>query len=115
MLPAFLTIQGWPATSGFKERALDCETTHSIVPLPAYDLDGEIIHPTQYERKLPGAIVEAVFHLVSYCINGTRNVLVLEMQALKILIAGVPMQSAAEKRRLDLVNQVSKKRRVQDH
>ncbi|KAJ7612106.1 hypothetical protein FB45DRAFT_760134 [Roridomyces roridus] len=37
--------------------------THQVYRLPAYDTDGDLIHPSKYREKLMGAVVEVAFTL----------------------------------------------------
>lgn len=46
--------------------------THDLLPLPAYDINGDPIRPSQYERYLKGAVVEAHIALTSWVFT-TRN------------------------------------------
>jgi hypothetical protein len=44
--------------------------THDIAPLPAFNINGDPIRPSQYKRLLKGAIVEVHFALTSWVFAG---------------------------------------------
>ncbi|KAF8503845.1 hypothetical protein JB92DRAFT_3123363 [Gautieria morchelliformis] len=44
--------------------------THEISPLPAFDVNGDPIVPSQYDRLLKGAVVEVHFALTSWVFAG---------------------------------------------
>jgi hypothetical protein len=48
--------------------------THTIQPLPAFDINGNRIPPTEYERKLAGAIVEVHFALLYHHIKKSNRI-----------------------------------------
>lgn len=52
-------MSDWPVGDRSKEKLTElvAANTHTIQPLPAYDIDGNIISPDHYETKLRGATV----------------------------------------------------------
>ncbi|KAJ8587337.1 hypothetical protein M405DRAFT_882740 [Rhizopogon salebrosus TDB-379] len=62
-------IHNWPVSS--KAARHDLETmveTHRVVPILAYDADGNLIHPQNYRKMLRGALVQVDFHLTHWSI-----------------------------------------------
>jgi hypothetical protein len=47
--------------------------TPDIAPLPAFDINGDPLRPSQYERLLKGAIVEVHFALTSWDLGICRQ------------------------------------------
>ncbi|KAI6008577.1 hypothetical protein EDC04DRAFT_2907011 [Pisolithus marmoratus] len=64
----------WPLT---KERnhgeLLALKSTHHILPLPAYDMLGDLIKPSAYRCSLQGAIIEIHFTLSHWAIASTKH------------------------------------------
>ncbi|KAJ7508733.1 hypothetical protein B0H11DRAFT_2431735 [Mycena galericulata] len=51
------TIQNWPVKSDAAQAALEeMKTTHRVIPLPAYNMKGNLIRATDYHRMLMGAV-----------------------------------------------------------
>ena len=63
------TIEDWP-TNASNEPYLDTiKSSHDVRPIPAYDVKGTLIPPTQYEEKLAGAIVRVCFTITHFIIR----------------------------------------------
>ncbi|ESK84690.1 hypothetical protein Moror_652 [Moniliophthora roreri MCA 2997] len=63
--PVF-TWKGWPTNSDAAAKALDDlrkEGTHDLVPMPAFDIEDNLIFPTKYRSSLQNTVVEAHFTL----------------------------------------------------
>ncbi|KAJ8596073.1 hypothetical protein M405DRAFT_806162 [Rhizopogon salebrosus TDB-379] len=59
----------WPVSSEAARHDLETMVeTHRVVPIPAYDADGNFIHPQNYRKMLRGAIVQVDFHLTHWSI-----------------------------------------------
>ncbi|KAK7039099.1 hypothetical protein VNI00_010273 [Paramarasmius palmivorus] len=74
-LPDVFTWAGWPVDGEAKD-ALDelhNKGTHDLIPLPAYDMDAELISPAQYKDVLMNAIVEAHFVLEHWRFAGEKK------------------------------------------
>ncbi|KAK7054486.1 hypothetical protein VNI00_003684 [Paramarasmius palmivorus] len=74
-LPEAFTWNGWPAIGDAKE-ALDelhSRGTHDLVPLPAYDMDAELISPECYKDILMNAVVEVHFVLEHWRISAEKK------------------------------------------
>lgn len=57
-------IQNWPASNAAaKDVILRIADSHVAVPLPACDVDGDPILPSDYRRSLEGAVVWVEFHV----------------------------------------------------
>ncbi|KAJ8580386.1 hypothetical protein M405DRAFT_834417 [Rhizopogon salebrosus TDB-379] len=62
--PSDFDIHNWPVSSEAARHDLETMVeTHRVVPIPAYDADGNLIHPRNYRKMLRGAIVQVDFHL----------------------------------------------------
>ncbi|KAI6023031.1 hypothetical protein BKA83DRAFT_4272446 [Pisolithus microcarpus] len=82
---------------------LALKSTHRVLPVPAYDLAGNLIHPTAYRRFLQGALVEIHFTLSHWGITGVRrDVYSGEIQFIHLLDAPIPASCAGRKRRIPL-------------
>ncbi|KIK77994.1 hypothetical protein PAXRUDRAFT_834770 [Paxillus rubicundulus Ve08.2h10] len=58
------SMETWPVAKWCQSQLQGLLPTHDICPLPAYEEDGSLIQPRQYESKLRGALVEV--HM-SFC------------------------------------------------
>jgi len=73
--------------------------THRVIPLPAYDIAGDLIPPTRYMKVLPGALVRVNFTLSHWffdSINSStkassaKNTFVADVKSIRILIDAPP-------------------------
>lgn len=81
-------LNNWPVGDRCKSALADlaAANTHDIQPLRAYDTDGSILSPTNYENKLHGATVlvaMAFFH--RYIKKNKRHVFTLQVCEITIL------------------------------
>lgn len=68
-LPAEFTIQEWPAEHDEARKALkEMVATHRVCPLQAFDIKSQIIKPTEYRKRLQGAMVFIGFTMTHYSI-----------------------------------------------
>ena len=57
-------IENWPVKSQAATEALPAlSKTHKVVAVPAYDMNGDLIHPLFYRTRLSGAVAEIAFEL----------------------------------------------------
>ncbi|KAI5990596.1 hypothetical protein EDD15DRAFT_2197916 [Pisolithus albus] len=94
----------WPLTKQ-RNRAelLALKSSHRILPLPAYDLADNLIHPFAYRRLLQGAVVEIHFTLSHWGIAGVRrDVYGGDIELIRLLDAPIASTCAGIKRRLPL-------------
>ncbi|KLO15710.1 hypothetical protein SCHPADRAFT_253199 [Schizopora paradoxa] len=86
------SFEGWPVSpDGEWRRELDSvKDTHDIYPLQAYSYKGELIRPSDYTRKLAGAIVDLSFTLVHYNF-GKSSRMCLYMTELHVLVPPKPL------------------------
>ncbi|KAJ7726973.1 hypothetical protein B0H14DRAFT_2640996 [Mycena olivaceomarginata] len=54
--------------------ATELKKNHRIIPLPVYDIHGNLIHPTQYRDTLKGAVVQVTVLLKHWNITVKDNV-----------------------------------------
>ena len=66
-----LSIDNWPVQSSNELylNALKSSQLHAINQLPAYDIKNKLIHPSEYEEKLAGAIARVCFSIIHYTIK----------------------------------------------
>jgi hypothetical protein len=67
--------------------------THDIVPIPAFDIDGEPIKPSLYDRYLKGAVVEVHFALTSWVFAG-KNPKAMNIPVIREIFLIVPPMPA---------------------
>ena len=67
-LPAQV-INNWPVTPANEFELDSIKTFHYVQPLPAYDIQGNLIEPSLYEEKFTGAIARVCFTIVYYPIK----------------------------------------------
>ncbi|KAI5997162.1 hypothetical protein EDD15DRAFT_2364660 [Pisolithus albus] len=99
---AGIKMQDWPLTKE-KNRAelLALSSTHRILPLPAYDVAGNLIRPAAYRRCLQGAVVEVHFTLTHWGIaKAKRDVYGGEIQLMHVLVPPPTPTSPSKKRKL---------------
>lgn len=99
---AGIKMEDWPLTKE-KNRAelLALSSTHRILPLPAYDLAGNLIRPAAYRRCLQGAIVEVHFTLSHWGIaKAKRDVYGGEIQLMRVLVPPSTPSFPSKKRKL---------------
>jgi len=69
----FSRIENWPVTTDAAcEELVTMFQTHSVNPIPAYNMHGYLIHPLSYRKQLAGATVELHFELSHWSMKG-RN------------------------------------------
>ncbi|KAG6369791.1 hypothetical protein JVT61DRAFT_13562 [Boletus reticuloceps] len=66
-------METWPVSPRCLLALKDLFATHDICPLPAIDMQGNLIPPLQYDRKLKGATVEAHFTLAHHYIKKAKH------------------------------------------
>ncbi|KAG1728760.1 uncharacterized protein EDB91DRAFT_1086000 [Suillus paluster] len=66
-------ITTWPVADRCKGCLQDLTSTHIIRPLPAYDLDHNLILPSEYESKLKGALVEVHMAFCHHQVKSTKH------------------------------------------
>ena len=68
------TMSNWPVINVEAEDERErLSATHRPVPLPAYDVDGELISPARCRESLAGAIVRVSFTLTHWFISSGSN------------------------------------------
>jgi hypothetical protein len=64
--------------------------THRVIPLPAYDINGDLIKPHNYKTALTGALVRVNFALSHWYFSsqkdGTSNIFVADATGIRILV-----------------------------
>ncbi len=73
-LPPEFNILHWPTYSTEAADALaGIVDSHTAQPLPAYDIRGDLIPPTNYSTSLRGATVLLSYNILHYSISEKRN------------------------------------------
>lgn len=62
-------MDNWPVTATNETYLDTIKLTHDVHQIPAYDVKGNLIHPSEYENKLAGAIARICFSIVHYDIK----------------------------------------------
>ncbi|KAF7792931.1 hypothetical protein EIP86_004034 [Pleurotus ostreatoroseus] len=76
-IPPEFTIAEWPVNPKHTEAVQELATmveTHVVNYLPAYNTQGHLINPSDYERQLRGAVVALRFTLAHWSIRGRAQV-----------------------------------------
>ncbi|KAJ7745690.1 hypothetical protein B0H16DRAFT_1557864 [Mycena metata] len=78
----------WPVRSIEAQQALQkMDATHRVNVVPAYDVEGNLISPTQYVSALKGAVVRADLTLLHWHIGrDRRDAYVAEIAAIRVLV-----------------------------
>jgi hypothetical protein len=87
------SIDNWPINNeSTRKAATELKKNHRIIPLPAYDIHGNLIHPTQYWDTLKGAVVWVTVLLKHWSITTKDNVngrdtYTTDIENLRVLVA----------------------------
>ncbi len=74
---------------------------HYVVPIPAYDMRGDLIHPGYYRCRLEGALVVLRFNLTHWAIKragGGTDVYVADIVSIRVLAPPAPNPVTPRKR-----------------
>jgi hypothetical protein len=77
-----------------RKAAMELKKNHCIIPLPAYDIHGNLIHPTQYRDTLKGAVVRVTVLLKHWNITvkdnvNRRDTYTADIKNLRVLVAAL--------------------------
>ena len=82
----------WPIKSTDATQARDeMLGSYRPVPLPAYSVSGDLIHPDECQKLLPGSVCRVLFTLSHWYINNQKkggdekNVFVADVQSIRVL------------------------------
>ncbi|KAI6143858.1 hypothetical protein EDD17DRAFT_1658667 [Pisolithus thermaeus] len=90
-LADLFSLETWPLTKESNHaELLSLKSMHHLLPVPTYDLNNDLIHPSTYWHSLQGALVEIHFTLSHWGIA-----------AIHLLMPPVPL-SPVKKRRIPL-------------
>ncbi|KLO15708.1 hypothetical protein SCHPADRAFT_253161 [Schizopora paradoxa] len=86
------SFEGWPVKpdSEWRKELDSVKETHDIYPMQAFGRDGELIHPSNYAKKLPGAIVDLSFTIIHYDFDKSSR-MCLYLTKLRVLVAPQPL------------------------
>jgi len=101
------TTAKWPVTHEETRVELDqISATHRIVPIPAYDVKGDLIKPEVYRQSLEDAIVELHFGLTHWAIASRKagapacDVFVGDIDLIRVLVPPRASSSVMVKKRI---------------
>lgn len=78
-------VENWPVRRDAAKQELNkLKDTHVVIPIPAYDLAGQLIQPQDYETKLRGAIVLLKFHMNHWKIQN-KHYFTADIQKIRVL------------------------------
>ena len=63
------TIDNWPINPSNIDYLDAIKSSHEVRPIPAYDVKGNLITPTEYEEKIAGATARVCFAIVHFLIR----------------------------------------------
>ncbi|KIN96569.1 hypothetical protein M404DRAFT_33060 [Pisolithus tinctorius Marx 270] len=81
----------WPVQEILKDTLIQAASTHYILPLPTFNIDGIAIEPVDYHHLLCGAIVQVHFAILHFFIKGDRKS-VFTTAAHEIHVLHAPLQ-----------------------
>ncbi|KAJ3555224.1 hypothetical protein NM688_g2695 [Phlebia brevispora] len=125
--PAQYTIARWPINPRHPlavEEHQELIHTHIVNFLPAFDHNGVLIEPTQYERQLSGAIVSLHFTISHWTIAGksgsdASDTFVLDVEDISVIEPPAATSTGGKKRARQFVENdpftLHKKRRVDEN
>ncbi|KAI6003100.1 hypothetical protein EDD15DRAFT_2467773 [Pisolithus albus] len=85
------SIENWPVDDNETKTELEnLKATHRLIPLPAYDVEGNLIEPHAYQRSLQGALVKLYFNMSHWAIAGKNglhgsDVFTAEIQMIRVI------------------------------
>jgi hypothetical protein len=104
-LPHEFTIAGWHAVhDAAKDTLLNMQTTHKVIPLPAYDMHGNLIRPEDYRKHLQGAIVQVHFTMTHWHIraHGDKSACdsyTADVYSMRVLVPPAPVGPVTPRRK----------------
>ena len=99
-------MNDWPLThEETREELQALKATHRVVPVPAYDVIGNLIKPNAYRQSLQDAIVEMHFNMAHWAIAARRgkpanDVFVGDIEVIRVLVPPRPSSSGLARKRV---------------
>ena len=97
-----IALADWPVIHPQADEAKqEMMRTHCVVPLPAYDLQGNLIPPQRYQTALAGALVRINFTMSHWYISSkdpTTNSFIANVTAIRILDDPTPLKSPTKRK-----------------
>lgn len=88
-------MEGWPVTSAVARTAINAiRDTHRPRPLQAYNMHGVLIPPSEYARRLGGAVAIVRFNVTAYAFGTVpkhRNTFVGDLTYVRVLVPPAPV------------------------
>lgn len=126
-LHALFQIKNWPVEQEADQaRFEEIILTHNVNPLPAYDVNRDLINPKDYRAELEGAIVELKFMLTRWSTRNNneelnRDIFCADIYSIHVIIPS-PSQASSSKvrspkkrklpRKIDAMESPTKKKHV---
>ena len=99
-------LADWPVTSEAAKNALqEMKSSHACQPLPAFDMHGNLIPPSDYEQALRGAVAHVRFSLCKYSWrtgDSYRDPVVADIEMLRVITPPRPRSRVAATRKRGL-------------
>jgi hypothetical protein len=98
-------MSNWPVINSEAEIERDrLASTHKPIELPAYDLNGDLIHPILCNSALAGAIARVTFALNHWYIENSSkehnaNCFVADIKTIRILVNPTSQATSPKKRK----------------
>lgn len=93
-----VSLSDWPVDNDVAAEELErMKSTHCAIPLPAYDSDNHLIHPSAYRRELQGALVKIQFTL-SHCAFKNKDAFSADIHTIRVLRAPHTVSSITKRR-----------------
>ncbi|KLO15709.1 hypothetical protein SCHPADRAFT_938548 [Schizopora paradoxa] len=99
-----ISIENWPVApdSLWRKELESVKNTHDIFPLQAFNSKGELIHPSDYVRKLAGAVVDMSFTLVHYNFAKVSRMCVFVTE-IRVLVSPKPLPGSVTSTRRGII------------
>jgi hypothetical protein len=102
------SIKNWPCTNDASKAALEeLESTHHLIPVPAYKYEGSLMYPQYYKQMLTSTVIEVHFTLTHWSIGAkptqgqeSINAYTPELFAMHVLRKLLPSITSPHKRKV---------------
>ena len=99
------SIENWPVNTDAAREALpSMHKTHKVIPFPAFDMHGNLIHPSSYRSRLIGAVAELDFELTHWAMkkNPPNDTYSADVVALRVIVPPKSVSLTPRKRMVPL-------------
>ena len=93
-----VVLDDWPVENEVVAMELEkMKPTHQALPVPAYNLENQLIHPANYRHELQGALVKIHFTLL-HCSFKTKDAFTADIHSVWVLRAPHTVSSITKRR-----------------